>query len=336
MELEKLKTCFAAMLRIRLFEQRIAALYPEQQMRCPVHFCIGQEAVAVGVCAALARQDGVFSNHRSHGHYLARGGNMRAMVAEFYGKATGCSRGKGGSMHLIDLEAGFLGAVPIVANTIPVAVGAAFSAKYRRSGQVIAVFFGEGATEEGVFCESLNFAALHALPVIFVCENNLYSVYSGLAVRQPRARDNCLLARGFGIESLRGDGNDLLQVAHLSAAAVEKARAGNGPMYLEFSTYRWMEHCGPNFDNALGYRSETEFKSYRKRCPIENLESILMESMDAYEPWRRSIEKEIIAEIEDAVQFAKRSPFPPPVELRNHVYHHRLIESKRLAVGAYS
>ena len=176
------------MLRIRMVEEAIADLYAQQDMRCPIHLCIGQEAVAVGVCAALAADDYVLSGHRSHGHYLAKGGNLPAMLAEFYGKVTGCCQGKGGSMHLVDLAAGFLGAVPIVGSTMPIAVGTALASVMRGESRVTAVFFGEGATEEGVFHESLNFAALQKLPVVFVCENNLYSVYSPLAVRQPAGR----------------------------------------------------------------------------------------------------------------------------------------------------
>src|SRR5579859_6536135 len=179
---------YRGLLRLRLVEERIAELYPEQEMRCPVHLSIGQEAVAVGVCDHLEPADQALSGHRSHGHYLAKGGDLRAMLAELYGRETGCARGKGGSMHLVDLEAGFLGATPIVASTIPIAVGVAFAARLRGQPLVTVAFFGEGATEEGVFHEAANFAALHRLAVVFVCENNLYSVYSPLEVRQPAGR----------------------------------------------------------------------------------------------------------------------------------------------------
>src|SRR5207249_1080843 len=197
------------MLRIRLVEERIAEMYPQQEMRCPVHLCIGQEAIAVGVCAALDNTDYVTGGHRSHGHYLAKGGDLKAMVAELYGKATGCCEGKGGSMHLVDLPVGFLGAVPIVGSTIPLAVGAAFGAMMRSEKRVAVPFFGEGATEEGVFHESINFAALKKLPVVFVCENNNYSVYSHISVRQPANREVYSVAEGHGVESLQGDGNDV-------------------------------------------------------------------------------------------------------------------------------
>src|SRR5581483_333859 len=197
MDISKL---YHQMLRIRAVEEAIAALYSEQQMRCPVHLSIGQEAVAAGSCAAVEQTDYAMSGHRSHAHYLAKGGSLRAMMAEIYGKAAGCCGGKGGSMHLVDLAAGFLGAVPIVGSTIPIAVGTAFASKARGESRVTLSFFGEGATEEGVFHESINFASLKKLPVVFVCENNFYSVYSPLSVRQPAQREVFQQAIGHGVE----------------------------------------------------------------------------------------------------------------------------------------
>ncbi|HIO55582.1 MAG TPA: thiamine pyrophosphate-dependent dehydrogenase E1 component subunit alpha, partial [Candidatus Marinimicrobia bacterium] len=246
------------MLKIRIVEEKIAELYPEQEMRCPVHLCIGQEAIAAGVCANLTDKDYVLSTHRSHGHYLAKGGDMRRMIAEIYGRDTGCSHGKGGSMHLVDLAVGYLGSAPIVGSTIPIAVGTAFGSTMRGDSRVTVAFFGEGASEEGVFHESLNFALLKKLPIIFVCENNLYSVYSSMEVRQPRVREVYEVARGHGIESRQGDGNDVDEVYEMTKRAVDKARKGGGPTFLEFKTYRWREHCGPLYDNDIGYRTESE------------------------------------------------------------------------------
>lgn len=308
------------MLRIRMIEEKIAELYPEQQMRCPVHLSIGQEAVAVGVCANLSREDYVLSNHRSHGHYLAKGGNLKAMMAELYGKVTGCSQGKGGSMHLVDLSAGFLGATPIVGSTIPIAVGVAFGSVMRGEESVSVVFFGDAATEEGVFHESLNFAALKKLPVIFVCENNLYSVYSPLSVRQPEGREIFEIARGHGIESYQGDGNDVVEVYSLAKQAVQKARQGGGPTFLEFKTYRWLEHCGPNYDNDLGYRTESEFQCWKRCCPIKKpKERLLKEGYFSNQEIDRIV-SELEAEIEDAVVFAKESPFPKREHLFKDIY----------------
>ena len=320
MKPETLKQLYYQMLRIRMIEEKIAELYPEQKMRCPVHLCIGQEAVAAGVCANLSRHDYVLSNHRSHGHYLAKGGDLKAMMAEIYGKATGCSQGKGGSMHLVDLSVGFLGATPIVGSTIPIAVGTAFGSVMRGEKRVSVIFFGDGATEEGVFHESLNFAVLKRLPVVFVCENNLYSVYSPLSVRQPEGREIFGLAKGHGMESHQGDGNDVLEVYQLAEQAVRKARRSGGPTFLEFKTYRWREHCGPYYDNDLGYRTEDEFQEWRRRCPVETLgERLLRDGILCNQDIDDMVSK-LEAEIEDAVAFAKKSPFPEGQLLLEHIY----------------
>ena len=197
---------YRSMLKIRRVEERVQALYPEGDMRCPTHFSIGQEAVAAGVCRSLRLEDHVISAHRSHAHYIGKGGNLRAMFAELYGKVDGCASGKGGSMHLIDLSVNFLGCVPIVGSTIPIGVGAAFGAMLQDRAAVTVIFFGDAATETGVFHESVNFAAVHHLPVLFVCENNLYSVNTPLDVRQPGNRTIADLARGHGIRTFQHDG----------------------------------------------------------------------------------------------------------------------------------
>ncbi|MBM4125483.1 MAG: thiamine pyrophosphate-dependent dehydrogenase E1 component subunit alpha [Nitrospira sp.] len=311
---------YGRMLRIRLVEEKIAELYPEQQMRCPVHLSIGQEAVAVGACAALAIKDYAFSTHRSHAHYLAKGGNLKAMLGELYGRVTGCCLGKGGSMHLIDRSAGFLGAVPIVGSTIPIGVGAAFGTLLRKERRVTLVFLGDGATEEGVFHEAVNFAVLKRLPVVFVCENNFFSVYSSLDVRQPPAREIYEMARGYGLESHQGDGNDVEAVYGLTKAAVEKARTGGGPTFLEFKTYRWREHCGPHYDNHVGYRSEQEFEEWKARCPVTRLKQQLLQQGLLAQEDLDGIEAALIREIETAVVFAQSSPFPEPQLLGAHLY----------------
>lgn len=307
------------MLRIRMVEEKIAELYPEQEIRCPTHLCIGQEAVAVGVCASLSRNDYVLSGHRSHGHYLAKGGDLKAMMAELYGKVTGCSRGKGGSMHLVDLSVGFLGATPIVGSTIPIAVGAAFGSVMRGEQRVSVVFFGDAAVEGGVFHESINFAVLKKLPVIFVCENNLYSVYSPLSVRQPEGREIFCLAKGYGVDSFQGDGNDVIKVYTLAQKAIRKARRGDGPTFLEFKTYRWREHCGPYYDNDLGYRTESEFQKWKQRCPIERLRERLLRDSILCNQDIEHMKHKLEAEIEEAVVFAKESPFPEKVFLQEYV-----------------
>lgn len=311
---------YRGVLRIRIVEETIAEHYREQQMRCPVHLCIGQEAIAVGVCEHLARRDYVMSGHRSHGHYLAKGGCLRAMVAELYGKQSGCTGGVGGSMHLVDLDAGFLGAVPIVASTIPIAVGAAFGVQMRGEDRVVVTFFGEGATEEGVFHESLDFAALHQLPIVFVCENNLYSVYSPLSVRQATGRAAHRLAEAHGVASFQGDGNDALEVHEIAGHAIRRARSGLGSSLVEFSTYRWREHCGPHYDNQIGYRTEAEFQRWKKLCPVARLEARLAGDWGYGDSDFAAIRNKLAAETAESIALAKSAPMPDPDRRFDHVY----------------
>jgi len=318
--IETYRSLFAVLLRIRIIEEKIAETYPQQEMRCPVHLCIGEEAVAVGVCANLAREDYVLSNHRSHGHYLAKGGDLRAMMAEIYGRATGCCQGKGGSMHLIDLSAGFLGAAPIIGSTIPIAVGTALGTLMRGEQRVSVAFMGDAATEEGVFHESVNFAVLKKLPVVFVCENNFYSVYSPLSLRQPEGREIFSQAAAHGIESFQGDGNNVIEVYNLAGQAVNRAREGKGPTFLEFKTYRWREHCGPYYDNDLGYRSEREFQEWRQRCPVEKLQEQLLKEGILRQHDIDVMTDNYSAEIKGAIDFAKASPFPRETSLMEHIY----------------
>lgn len=317
---ETLLRIYRRMLQIRRVEEKIVDLYSEQQMRCPVHLSIGQEAVPSAVSEVLTRDDLVLSSHRSHGHYLAKGGNLRTMMAEIYGKAKGCSQGKGGSMHLVDLSCGFLGATPIVSSTIPIAVGVAWASVMKKENQVVAAYFGEGAIEEGVFHESINFAALKKLSVLFICENNFYSVYSPLSVRQPANREVFQIAIGHGIESWQGDGNDADEVYHRVQKAVAMLRAGKGPIFMEFKTYRWREHCGPNYDNDLGYRTEEEYSKWKERCPLKLLKEKLSKEYNIQESAFTALENGIQKEIEEAFAFAKSSPFPSPETLNEHVY----------------
>ena len=295
---------FESMLRIRLVEESIANKYSEQKMRCPTHLSIGQEAIAVGVCANLTSQDQVLSTHRAHAHYLAKGGCLNSMMAEIYGKASGCSKGMGGSMHLIDTSVGFMGSTAIVGNTIPVAVGLALEKKLTHKKSIACVFFGDGATEEGAFYESVNFAIIHSLPILFICENNLYSVYSGLEVRQPVDRKIYKMVRAMGISAQHGNGNDVEEVARKVKQAKTMILKSGGPQFLEFDTYRWREHCGPNFDNNIGYREESEFLKWKKKDPLKNFYS---ENSQKYID--RKIDS-ISQEIDDAHQFADDSKFP--------------------------
>ena len=319
-DIETLRRLHRELLRIRMIEERIAEIYAEQEMRCPVHLSTGQEAAAVGVCAHLARTDHAMSGHRSHGHYLAKGGSLPRMFAEMYGKVTGCTGGKGGSMLLLDLEAGFLGAVPIVGSTIPIAVGAAWGARLQQEDRVVATFFGEGATEEGVFHEAINFASLKRLPVVFVCENNLYSVYSPMSVRQPAHREVYAVAEGHGVVARQGDGNDLLAVYALAEEAVARARRGDGPTFLELKTYRWREHCGPFFDNDIGYRDPAEFEAWKTKDPVPAFERQMRAQGVLSDGLLDTLTREIATEIDEAIAFAKNSPFPDVSEMATFTY----------------
>lgn len=294
---------YREVLRIRMIEEAIADRYKEQKMRCPVHLSIGQEAVAVGVCKAALHSDYLISNHRAHAHYLAKGGDLKAMIAEIYGKSTGCCLGRGGSMHLVDLSVGMIGSTPIVGGSLPVGVGLAFATKLKKQNNVTIVFFGEGATEEGVFAESINFAALKNLPVLFVCENNLYSVYSPLDVRQPAARSRVAIAEAHGMIARHGDGNDVEEVYRIAQESIQAIRKGQGPIFLEFDTYRHREHCGPNYDNHIGYRTEEEFQQWETKCPLKLYAKEFAEQLPR-------LRNEITKEIEEAFVFAENSPFP--------------------------
>jgi len=301
---------YEMLLRIRMVEERIGELYAEQQMRCPVHLSIGQEAVAAGVCEALGKKDTVMSGHRAHAHYLAKGGNLKKMVAEIYGRETGCCMGRGGSMHLVDLRANFIGSTPIVGGTIPIAMGLVWAAKMKKEKQVSVIFLGEGTTEEGVFHESLNFAALHNLRVLFVCENNLYSVYTPLKERQSN-RPRTGIAKANGLYADVGDGNKALEVYEKTQKALQHIRSDRGPAFLEFSTYRWREHCGPNYDNALGYRTEEEFELWKKTDPLVQLEK----AGKFTEEYTVSVRSRLDKEIAEAFAFAKKSPYPKKSEI---------------------
>ena len=303
------------MIRIREAEERISKLYGEQEMRCPTHLCVGQEAISAGVSAHLERSDLVFSGHRSHGHYIAKGGDMNAMFAELYGRATGCADGKGGSQHLVDLDCGFMGAAPILSSTISVGVGAAWAAKLDGLDQVSIVYFGDGATEEGAFHESANFAAVHKLPVVFVCENNLYSVHSGMEIRQPD-RPISALGLAHGMPGERCDGNDAVAIHAVAGEAIARARSGDGPTLIEAMTYRWPEHCGPGDDIALGYRSGAELAEWKARDPIARL--ALQQPSEVLAGLRANA----VAEVDEAVAFAKASPYPDPSELGKNVLPH--------------
>ena len=305
------------MYRIRSVEEEISKRYSEGKMRCPTHLSVGQEAVPAAFQEVVSKNDFAVSSHRGHAHYLSKGGNLKSMIAEIYGKKTGCSKGKGGSMHLIDPSVNFMGTSAIVGNSIPIGVGLGLASKVKKKKQTSFVFFGDGAIEEGVFYESINFATVKKLPVIFICENNLYSVYSPMSVRQPKKRSIHKMVKAMGPESLVCDGNDVVSVYKTLKKAVMHVKKGRGPFFLEFMTYRWLEHCGPYFDNDIGYRSKKEFEKWVKKEPIKRLKSKLnnkfLKQLD-------KIHSSTKKEINKAFEFAEKSPFPKESDAYKGVY----------------
>jgi pyruvate dehydrogenase E1 component alpha subunit len=288
-------------------------------MRCPVHLSVGQEATAVGVCALLNKEDLVLSAHRSHAHYLAKGGDLVKMLGELYGKEIGCARGKGGSMHLFDLEAGLIAAVPIVGSTLPIGVGVAFGLQRLKTKGIVVIYFGDGATEEGVFAESLDFAALKSLPVLFVCENNQYSVYTHLNDRQFKGRSIIEIGKAHGVQGHQADGNNILDVLSAGEQAIKTVKSGK-PYFLELNTYRWLEHCGPNSDDDLGYRNKGDLNRWIERCPIKTYEDYLHAEQNFTEQELSSIRSDIQKHVDSAFEKAAAARFPDENVLFEDIY----------------
>ena len=300
------------LLKIRIAEESLADRYRQQEMRTPTHFGVGQEAVAVGVCHALRPDDVVFSHHRGHNHYLARGGDFYQLAAELYGRADGCAGGRGGSVHLTAIDKGFIATSAILGETVAAAVGAALAFRMDKTDRVAVTFFGEGTLDEGAFYEALNFAAIKKLPVLFVCENNLYATESPMSVRQAAGTDLCERARSFKVAASSIDGNDVLEVYHAAQKAIETLHAGAGPYFLECMTYRWLEHVGPFFDHELNrnYRSREELNDWMDRCPVKRSGERLMQrglaTGETLEAWRAATQ----ADVNRVLDRARNAPWP--------------------------
>jgi TPP-dependent pyruvate/acetoin dehydrogenase alpha subunit len=306
-------------LLIRIVEETIAEKYSEQEMRCPIHLSIGQEASATGVCLALTSKDILFSSHRSHAHYIAKNCNLKEMICELYGKSNGCVGGRGGSMHLQDKNKGFFASIPIVSSALGPAVGVALNLKRKKSKNVCVVYIGDGSIEEGIFHEAMNFISLNKLPLLIVCENNLYSVYTNIKQRQ--IDDNFLrFAKAFKINSLKTNGNDAYKIFQISKKIVENMRNNQLPFFLQLDTYRWREHCGPNYDNNIGYRTESEFKQWKKKCPIKKLENLLLKKKIYNSKDLLKIKETLKIYVDKIFLFAKKSPLPNPKTITNFVY----------------
>jgi pyruvate dehydrogenase E1 component alpha subunit len=309
------------MLRVRNAEETLAALYREKEMRTPTHFGVGQEGVAVGVCDALRIDDVVYTHHRCHTHYLAKGGSLLGLVAELYGREAGCSRGRGGSVHLTDRRVGMMGSSPILGQGLALAVGSALAFRMDKAPRVATSFFGEGTCDEGITYECFNYAALNRLPVLFVCENNFYATESPLEVRQPPGTELCDRARAFKIEAQKIDGNDVVAVYNAARLAVERIRDGGGPFFLECETYRWLEHVGPMYDHELArtYRSRAEVEAWMARCPVRRsarrLLALGLATQGDLDRWLEEVRSEMTA----VVAQAKASPWPEVSTLFDNV-----------------
>lgn len=310
------------MIKIRLVEESFVEPIVKGEIKTPCHLYTGEEAIATGVCATLNLDDRVFGNHRSHGHYLAKGGSLKKMVAEIYSRKTGCAKGRGGSMHLCAPDVGMMGAAPIVGGTISLAVGSALASKIKKDKRVTVSFFGDGATGEGVLYESLNFASLKKLSIIFACENNLYSTHMPINECRPDS-DIYKIALPFDIKSFRVDGNDVLKVYEIAKKSVEMCRSGNGPVFIEFLTYRLRGHVGPD-DNIQGTRTDirpkSEIEKWRKKDPLKKFEKYIIKNKIIAEQELKSIKKEIEKEVITAHNFAKNSPYPKENELEKYVF----------------
>jgi len=305
---EMLLLIYERMLKIRHFENRVKDLFAAGEMPGFVHLYLGEEAVAVGACAALRDDDYITSTHRGHGHIIAKGGDVKRMMAELYGKATGYNKGKGGSMHIADPSLGILGANGIVGAGLPIATGAALSAKLRRSGQVAVCFFGDGASNQGTFHEAVNIASAFDLPVVYVCENNLYAV----GTRQSDVRkieDIADRGAGYGIPGLAVDGNDVVAVYEACKEAVDRARDGMGPTLIECKTYRWRTHFEGEPDT---YRPPEEVQAWIAREPIAPYRELLIAQGTLTEAEAAAVEAGVISELDQAVEFARTSPLPTP------------------------
>ncbi|MBI2389028.1 MAG: thiamine pyrophosphate-dependent dehydrogenase E1 component subunit alpha [Deltaproteobacteria bacterium] len=307
------------MLVIRYAEERIGDMVTEGKVRCPCHLGIGQEAIAVGVSALLRHTDRVFGGHRSHSHFLALGGDPYRLFAEVLGRVDGASGGMGGSMHLVDEAVGFLGSVPIVAATVPLAVGAALSAKRRKLTDVAVCYFGDGAAEEGVVHESLNFAATFGLPVLFVCENNFFSSHLHIQQRQPDI-SVARFAQAHRIRTEIVDGNDVVAVSAATARLVEGARSGEGPGFLEAITYRWRGHVGPREDIDVGVARKENHAAWKQRDPVRRLVDALVARGELTVERHESLQVEVRRLIHDAWARAETSPFPAESALLDCVF----------------
>ena len=316
---ETLLRLYYDMIRIRKVQLRIEALYYLDEMKTPIHLCIGQEAIAVGVCSNLNREDYISSSHRGHGHYLAKGGDLKKLIAELYCRETGCSKGHGGSMHLVDTSVGHMGSSSIVGGGIPIGTGLALAIQMKKQHSVSVVFFGDGAADEGVLYESINFAILKKLPVIYIYENNQFSVCSRVSARQTgEIIFHATLPEHMFTKTV--DGNDVLEVCEAAREAVLRARNGNGPSFIECKTYRMRGHAGAGSDAKLGYRSTEEISFWESKCPVTIFCEELLQKGSITQNDIANMENDIEREIDEAFRFAQESPLPLEQDLSLYLF----------------
>ncbi|WP_076410856.1 thiamine pyrophosphate-dependent dehydrogenase E1 component subunit alpha [Shewanella sp. UCD-KL12] len=308
-----IENLYRKMLFIRNIELKIAKEYPQDNIKSPVHLSVGQEFVSIGICESLNQEDYVCATYRGHAAYLAKGGSAKEFIAELYGKSTGCAKGRGGSMHLIEPKVNFIGTSAIVATGLPVATGHALALKMKKSLQVVVCFLGDGATEEGCFYESLNFASLKSLPILFVVENNGYAIHEPLSKRWASS-DLVGRAEGFGVSSYQHTDGDLLSLIPQANGIIQSIREGSGPALLEVSCCRWLQHVGPGNESEESYRDHQQIAKSIMTDPLKVLESLLCKS-------KRELIIDLVSnEIEQVFQYAASSPFPEPSEVYDYVY----------------
>jgi pyruvate dehydrogenase E1 component alpha subunit len=314
-----LKNIFLKSLFIRKIEREISIKYSEQQMRCPIHLSIGQELQAVVISQALSKNDIVFSNHRSHAHYLSKGCSPQKMICELYGKKNGCLNGRGGSMHLQDISKNFFGSLPIVGSALGLATGTAFSQKRNKKDNISVVFLGDGTMEEGIVHESMNFSSIFKIPLLFVCENNFYSIFTHLKDRQPNS-DMTRFAKAHEIKNANVNAFEISKLINTSRNAIKYVRENKKPFFLQINTYRFLEHCGPGEDDYLNYRPKNEINFWKKRDPLILLKNIIYKNNTLLLNSLKKIEHNYDLKIKEIFRIAKNSEFPNPDDAEVNVY----------------
>jgi pyruvate dehydrogenase E1 component alpha subunit len=320
MKSRKILNVYKFFFLIRFVEERIAKEYTKWKMRCPTHLSVGQEMVSACISQIFSKSDNAVSSHRSHAHYIGKGGSLRALLCELYGKKNGCSNGLGGSMHLIDLKCNFQGSTAIVGNSIPVGVGQALAAKIFNHKNLSLIFFGDAGIETGVFYESVNFSILHNLPCIYICENNFYSVYTDLTSRQLTKPTISKRVEGLGIKSLRIDSSNWLKVFKTLVFAKMYVKTKKKPIFLEFLTYRKYEHVGPFLDDNLGYRPKKEILRWQRKDPLKKIKKYIINRKICSGANISKIEKNILNKINKDFLFAQNSKFPNKNDYKKYLF----------------